>query len=157
MHATIEFERAIHRLQTDYWARVDYLDDAPPEDLFTEDSVFELGTVVLRGRAELAEFFRRRGEASAAAGRVTRHLCANLRLRPLERDVVEVSSTVIVMTGYGALPVASSMPSVGDFEDLCVLSGGEWRFRRRKATSVFAGPDAPVFARSGGAEGEGKP
>ncbi len=148
MDAQIELERAMHRLQADYWARVDYLDAAPPEELFTDDSVFELGAITLRGRTELGEFFRRRREASDAAGRVTRHLSANLRLLRVEPESVEVATTVLVMTGYGAWPATSSIPSVGDFQDLCVLSGGHWRFRRRRATSVFAGPDAAPFARA---------
>ncbi len=152
---TEDLERAIQRLQSDYWARVDFLDPAPAEDLFTEDSVFELGSLVLNGRAELGAFFRRRKETSAASARSTRHLSANLRLRGLEAGKVRASTTVLVMTGYGAFPIASEIPAIGDFEDVCVLGPeGSWLFERRKATSVFAGPDAPAFARGGPADGD---
>ncbi len=149
-----DLESAIQRLQADYWARVDYVDRAPAEDLFTADSAFELGSLVLRGRAELAEFFRRRQEANAAAGRITRHLSTNLRLSPVDSQTVAVSTTVLVMTGYGPLPVAATTPSIGDFEDVCVLTNGVWLFHRRKATSVFAGPDAPAFARGNQPQGD---
>ncbi len=148
-----DVEGAIRRLQADYWARVDYLDDAPPEDLFTEDSVFELGTMVLRGRDALRAFFLSRKEASVSAGRTTRHLAANLRLRVLDDGRVAAATTVIVMAGYGAWPVAASTPSVGDFEDICSRdTDGVWRFEHRKATSVFAGADAPAFAKAGHAD-----
>ena len=151
-----ELEAAIRRLQADYWARVDYLDPAPPEDLFTDDCVFELGTLTLTGRAELAAFFGRRKETTAASGRVTRHLSANVRLRLLSEGRVAVSTTVMVMTGYGPLPISASVPSVGDFDDICVRGDdGVWRFERRAATSVFAGADAPAFAKATPGSGKG--
>ena len=144
-----DVERAIQRLQSAYWARVDFLDPAPAEALFTEDGLFELGALTLRGRGELGPFFRKRQEAGAASGRITRHLAANLRLRRVDDLRVAASSTVMVMTGYGELPIAAATPSVGDFEDVC-LPGPEgfWLFEHRKAVSVFAGPDAPAFARA---------
>ncbi len=145
-----ETEAAIRRLQADYWARVDYIDDAPAEDLFTDDSVFELGTLVLRGREALAEFFRKRKEMTVSTGRTTRHLAVNLRLRALADGRVAAATTVMVMTGYGPWPMAASIPSVGDFEDVCARGAdGVWRFEHRKATSVFAGEDAPAFAKAG--------
>lgn len=143
-----ELEAAIRRLQADYWARVDERDPDPPDALFTEDCIFELGSLVLRGREQVRDFFLRRREASAASGRTTRHLSADLRLRRVGEREVEASTTVLVMSGYGALPAAACMPSIGDFEDVCVLDDGRWRFHRRKATSVFAGSDAPAFAQS---------
>jgi len=150
MPATDQVIAAISRLQADYWARVDYLDDAPAEDLFTPDCVFELGSLVLQGRPQLSEFFRKRKQASMASERRTRHLSANLRVLHVEELRVTVTTTVWVMTGYGPLPIASQLPSIGDFEDVCVLAAdNRWLFERRKATSVFAGPDAPPFARGG--------
>ena len=144
-----ETDRAVRRLQADYWARVDDLDPAAPDALFTDDCVFELGSLTLRGRGEIAAFFRRRQEQSAASGRVTRHLPANLRLDLVDARTVSAFSTVMVMSGHGPLPIASGLPSVGDFEDLCVRADdGRWLFARRKATSVFAGPDAAAFARA---------
>lgn len=149
MQATDELERAIGRLQADYWARVDFLDPDPPEALFTQACVFELGSMTLNGRAEVGAFFRRRQETAASTGRVTRHLAANLRVRPIDGRTAAASSTVLVMSGYGALPIISEVPSVGDFEDVCVLEpDGVWRFDRRRASSIFAGPDAPAFAQA---------
>ena len=147
MPSTDQLESAIRRLQSDYWARVDFIDPAGPEDLFTQDSTFELGSLVLRGRDELGAFFRKRAETSAASGRTTRHLAANLRITPRGEGRLAASTTVMVMTGYGRWPIVSGLPSIGDFNDVCVLEAdGRWRFERRSATSVFAGPDAPAFA-----------
>ena len=157
MPAVDEIDRAIRRLKADYWARVDELDPAPADALFAEDCVFELGSLTLRGRGEIAAFFRRRQEQNAASGRVTRHLAANLRLDIVGPDEVAVFSTVLVMSGYGASPIDSGLPSVGDFEDLCIRADdGRWLFAGRKASSVFAGPDAAPFAKAAPTIPQGK-
>jgi len=147
--AETNVEREIQRLQSEYWARVDFLDPRPPEELFTADSEFHLGSLVLKGRGDLGAFFRQRRETSVANGRTTRHLSANLRVSSLGAGRAIASTTVLVMTGYGGFPIESGAPSIGDFEDICVLGAdGQWLFERRKATSIFAGPDAPSFARA---------
>ncbi len=154
MPSTDKLEPIIRRLQADYWARVDFIDPAGPEDLFTKDSTFELGSLVLHGREELGTFFRKRAETSRATGRTTRHLGVNLRIELLDERRLAASTTVMVMTGYGDWPMASGLPSVGDFNDVCVLEAdGCWRFQRRTAASVFAGPDAPAFAQGPTASG----
>ncbi|WP_068077752.1 nuclear transport factor 2 family protein [Novosphingobium lentum] len=139
---------AIHALHAAYWARTDGTDDGAPEDLFSDDALFILGSLTLSGRAEIAAFFRRRHAAQAASGRVTRHIAAQLQLRGLAKDHVATKCIVLAMAGHGALPIAASPPSVADFDDICVrLPGNIWRFERRVANSVFAGPEAPAFAR----------
>lgn len=142
---------ALRELQAGYWALVDGRERGNPAELFTADAVFELGTLRLSGRAQIDEFFRSREAVALRDGRVTRHLPSDVRLRALAADRVVATSTVIVMAGHGPLPIASVLPSIGDFEDLCVREADAcWRFAHRRATSVFAGPEAPGFARSAG-------
>lgn len=139
---------AIHALHAAYWARTDGTDAGAPEDLFSDDAMFILGNLTLSGRAEIAAFFRQRHAAQAATGRVTRHIAAQLQLSGLANDRVATKCVVLAMAGHGALPITASPPSVADFDDVCVrLPGNVWRFERRVANSVFAGPEAPAFAR----------
>lgn len=139
---------AIHALHAAYWARTDGTDAGAPEDLFSEDAQFILGNLTLSGRAEIAAFFNQRHAAQAATGRVTRHIAAQLQLSILANDRVATKCVVLAMAGHGALPITASPPSVADFDDVCVrLPGNMWRFERRVASSVFAGPEAPAFAR----------
>ncbi|MES2787944.1 MAG: nuclear transport factor 2 family protein [Pseudomonadota bacterium] len=139
---------AIHALHAAYWARTDGTDAGLPEDLFSDDALFILGNLTLSGRAEIAAFFRRRHAAQAATGRVTRHIASQLQLRAMANDRMATKCVVLAMAGHGALPITASPPSVADFDDVCVrLPGNIWRFERRVADSVFAGPEAPAFAR----------
>ncbi len=142
-------EAAIRDLHATYWARTDGTDTGRPEDLFSDEAVFVLGSLTLTGRDEVAAFFRKRQADQTAAGRVTRHLASGLQLRLVSDGRVETKCTVLAMAGFGSLPIVSSAPSVADFIDVCVrLPGDEWRFERRSATSVFVGPEAPSFAHS---------
>ncbi len=139
---------AIHDLHATYWARTDGTDTGVPEDLFSDDALFILGNLTLSGRAEIAAFFRQRHAAQAATGRVTRHIASQLQLSGLADGRVATKCVVLAMAGHGALPIMASPPSVADFDDVCVcLPGNIWRFERRVANSVFAGPEAPTFAR----------
>ncbi len=142
-------EAAIRNLHATYWSRTDGRTNAPPEDLFCDDAVFVLGNLTLSGREKIVDFFRRRQSTQQENGRTTRHLSAELMLRPLSAGQVITTSTVIAMAGSGPFPIAASPPSVADFEDLCVRqANGRWLFQRRVAVSIFAGPEAPRFARS---------
>ncbi len=143
-----EDEAAVRDLHTTYWARTDGRDPSPPEDLFSDDALFQLGSMTLRGRDELTAFFRKRQSDQEANGRVTRHLSTDLTLRLLADGRVATASTVLAIAGYGALPAPSSVPSIADFNDICVKhTDGRWLFDRRSAQAVFAGPQAPSFAR----------
>lgn len=144
-------EAALRALQAKYWARADARDPNPAADLFCEDAIFVLAGTTMRGRAEIAEFFDRREAANVASGRVTRHLAAPPVLQLLPDGTVTVSSTVLAMAGSGALPIVAALPSIADFEDVCVRQpDGTWLFARRDATSIFLGPQAPGFARGTG-------
>jgi hypothetical protein len=144
-----EAELAIQHLVTDYWLRVDARDPQPAEDLFTTDASFQLGSLSLQGREALRAFFSKRLADFAASKRTTRHFCANFRAIAVGTHQVRVSTTAMQMAGNGPLPLASSLPSVVDFDDLCTFDEGfGWRFQSRVATSVFLGPEAPTFARS---------
>ncbi len=147
LHLTREDETAVRDLHATYWARTDGRDPAPPEELFSDDALFALGSLTLRGRDELTVFFRKRQSDQEASGRITRHLSAGLTLRLLADGRIATASTVLAIAGYGPLPILSSAPSIADFKDVCVRQAdGRWLFERRSAMSVFAGPEAPGFA-----------
>lgn len=144
-----EADLAIQRLVADYWLRVDDRDSEPAEHLFTQDCEFHLGNIVLRGHKELGAFFSKRRADYIAAGCTTRHLCTNFRAKALNPDRVLVSTSVLAMAGNGPWPIVTSLPSVADFEDICVRQDGRgWLFQSRIAKSVFLGPAAPQFARA---------
>jgi hypothetical protein len=96
----------------------------------------------------LRSFFDKRRADDKAAGRTTRHLAVNLRVTAVDPRRAEAVSSVMMMSGHGEWPIASTLPSIGDFADVCVQRrDGAWLFERRKATSVFAAPNAAVFAK----------
>jgi hypothetical protein len=144
----LDAELAIQHLVTDYWLRVDARDPRPAEDLFTENAVFQLGNLLLRGREELRAFFSKRLADLGASNRTTRHICASFRATSVDANHARVSTSALQIAGNGPLPLASSLPSVVDFDDVCTFDdSGRWLFQSRIAKSVFLGPEAPTFAR----------
>ncbi|RYD27877.1 MAG: hypothetical protein EOP89_03790 [Lysobacteraceae bacterium] len=147
---------AVRALHAVYWACADGRDPTPPATLFEDDAVFSLGSLRLRGRDELTAFFAKRQADIDTSSRVTRHLASDVTLRPLGEGRMATENTVLAFSGYGALPIASSLPSVADFVDVCRRQrDGRWLFERRTATSIFTGPEAPAFAHAAPASDQG--
>jgi hypothetical protein len=140
---------ALQQLAARYWARTDGQTTEPIGDLFTVDARFQLGTLLLEGRAAIETFFRHRDAAQQQARRTTCHLATNMRLTATAPDRITVHSTVLVHAGIGELPLPSTAPAgIAWFTDVCVREpDGCWRFSQRDARPVFAGPDASSFAR----------
>lgn len=117
-------------------------------DLYTEDCEvtrllppFTGGeSSVIRGRKALAEMYS--GPEWPRTPRTMRHVISNVRLRPLEGDLVACTCT---WTGYrheGAGLSVSSPMAVGDYEDEIRRSAdGRWRIRKRRIVIAFLNQD----------------
>jgi hypothetical protein len=103
-------------------------------DLFAEDAILELPRGQYAGREAIAAFGRER----AKLARITRHVCSNIRLRPLGPDKVEGT---VVFTSYrhdGEGLVEPQAQALGDWHDVYVREAdGRWRFSERRVVLVF--------------------
>ena len=109
-----------------------------------------LGSLHIRGRANIAAFFASRNEKEIANGRSTRHFTTNVRLREMSTDRVRVHALVVAYAGVGAWPLPSQPPSaMGDFSFDCFHDPtSDWHFERVAGTSVFVGAGAAAFAKA---------
>lgn len=144
-----ETASAVTRLVTEYFLRTDRPEFGDVAELFMPDGVLQLGATTIEGRDAIAAFFAERNGIQAASGRTTRHFSGPLAFRAHVSGAVKAHATVIVFAGTGALPLMSGPPSnIVDFDDVFARDQhGAWRFTRRKVTALFAGANAPSFAR----------
>lgn len=138
---------ALQQLCVAYWYCADETSDGVGE-LFCEDGVLTLGSLVLTGRAAIEEFFREREASMRATGRTTRHLGCNFQATAVRNRCATLRSVAIVHSGTGELPLPATAPAgIVDFSDECVQdASGRWRFANRFARTVFTGAGAPSFA-----------
>ena len=148
-HPDAEATSALQYLAARYWAQADGIEPLAIAELFTQDSVLELGQLKLEGCAAIAEFFARREADRRAEQRNTRHLASNFLAVSITPDLVRIKSTVAVFVGSGTLPLPIELPSgIADFEDVCIRTpDGRWLFHSRCGRTVFFGPSAAAFAR----------
>lgn len=135
-------ERECTRLSTDFaWTVDSHAYDAFVA-LFAPDGVFERAGQPCRGHEAIRQFLDAR-----PAGRVTRHLCSNIR--------VDMTGPDTAMGGCSALmyhaavekavsaatdaqrPLPVSAPVVVDYLDDYVLTSSGWKFKYRRTTIVF--------------------
>jgi ketosteroid isomerase-like protein len=137
---TLLIERACERLVIDSATYNDQRAWAALAALYTDD-----GVVVrpngqrLEGRAAI--------EAAYAAGpptRVTRHLCANLRVHVDSADTAHAVTVVMIVSGtrsddpdvtFGVLPNEHHL--VGEFADTFVRTPEGWKIKERRASMVM--------------------
>jgi len=133
-------ERACQRVVVDSATFTDRREFAALAALYTAD-----GVVVrpngqrLEGPAAI--------EAAYAAGppeRVTRHLCANVRVEVDGPDAARATTVVLIVSGqrsddpdvaFGVVPNERHM--VGEFADRLVRTGEGWRIAERRATMTM--------------------
>ena len=133
---------ALEDLVLRFWACVDETAPIDGPELFTPDGALVIESFRAEGQAALARYFTARRALSAARGRLTRHLCTNLRLLPGEG--VRLAATITVFSGSGACPVALGAPSsLADFTFDCVETAAGWRLACVTGALVFAGADTP--------------
>lgn len=105
--------------------------------IFTEDADYRNGARQLKGREEIAAFFRTR----AAAGRTSRHLHSGLRLRASGPEGAEGESVWLTFAGAGPPPVADAAPAaVSDVSDVYRREDGVWRIASRRIAQIFVNP-----------------
>lgn len=129
-------ERECTRLCHDFAAAVDGREYAAFVDLFVADGIFERAGVASCGHEAIRSFLGTR-----AADRVTRHACSNIRIDMTGPDTATGASLALMYQATAAAPGQSplpvSAPIVVDYADDYVLTGGSWKFERRKATIIF--------------------
>jgi hypothetical protein len=141
----------IQSLLAEYWASVDRVGDVrrPAASFYADNGEMRLGSLEVRGRAAVEDFFRAREAREVANKRTTRHVLANLRVEEDGPDRITACALMLVYSGTGSWPLPSAAPSaVGDFEFRCILEAqAGWLLERVSGTSVFVGADAPAFAK----------
>ena len=78
------------------------------------------------------------------AQRITRHFCSNIRVQVESAERARISTYVQVFAadtqhapdGHFGWPLAGRT-MIGEFDDLCVLDQGAWRFAERHARFVM--------------------
>jgi uncharacterized protein (TIGR02246 family) len=138
--AIIAIERACERLVLDF---VHHSDTQNPEalaELFTDDATVVRPTGdSLEGRAAILASYRAR-----PAGRITRHICANIRITVESADRARGLTYALVYSGNAEAPAyahfgieAEPRQLVGEFEDEFVRTSEGWRFSSRHARFVM--------------------
>lgn len=121
-------ERACERLILDYAALVDAADWAAVAALYTAMGRMSRPTApdhFIEGRdAILAGFLAR-------PPRVTRHICANIRVTLVTLAEAVASSQILLFTD------ASTSPLVGSYADRLVHEDEGWRFAERRGNLDF--------------------
>jgi ketosteroid isomerase-like protein len=131
-------ERDCERLVTDYCHLVDHGEAERIADLFTEDGVWKSPEVTMEGREQVRKGFARR---QAQAGRMSRHVCNNLRIDVIDPDHAE---GVVYLTLYRHDGEADRRVSplegpvmVGEYRDAFVRTPEGWRIARREIGVSF--------------------
>lgn len=121
-------ERACERLIIDYAALVDDADWSSVAALYTPNGRMSRPTApdqFIEGReAILAGFLAR-------PPRVTRHICANIRVNLVSAVEARATSQILLFTAADAAPL------VGSYADTIVDEGEGWRFAVRRGSLDF--------------------
>ena len=121
-------ERSCERLILDYAALVDGADWAAVAALYTATGRMSRPTApdqFIEGReAILAAFLAR-------PPRVTRHICANIRVTMISAVEATATSQILLFTA------ADTPPLVGSYADRLVESSEGWRFAERRGSLDF--------------------
>jgi hypothetical protein len=127
----------LHALEAKYWYEVDHDRGRSAATLYEPDGTFTIGETVLRGREEIAGFYRRREERGH---RTARHVVTNPHLTVADSDHARFESIMLLYADDG-LPVLESKPAVmiADVVTEYVRSGGTWSVRSRSLIPVFEG------------------
>jgi ketosteroid isomerase-like protein len=131
-----EIRRACERLVTLSAVHNDERDWTALSALYADDAVLQRPSgPPLRGRDEIEASYR-----SGASDRVTRHVCANIDVRPTSATTATGSTVVLRFIGEqiadGELPLATG-PMVGFFTDEFVREGDTWRISSRVAGATM--------------------
>ena len=136
----MSIERSCERLVLDFAHFSDSRDYEALAKLFVEDAVLTRPSGdPLTGRAAILESYR-----SKPAGRITRHVCTNVRITvDSESSAKGLTYAVVFSANAGETPEghfgvkADTRQLIGEFEDEFVLTGEGWKFKSRRARFVM--------------------
>lgn len=125
-------EAACSRLVSEYAQLVDLAEPGAAADLFVEDGVWELAGTRLDGR----EAIRANSVAGRKqfAGRVTRHVCANIVITALDEQHAEGSSYFLFFAsdaGGEGPPKFGAPSTIGVYRDRFTRTADGWRIAHR--------------------------
>ena len=133
-------ERACQRVIVDSATFNDRREFAALAALYTADGVVVRPSGErLEGRAAIAEAY-----AAGPSERVTRHLCANVRVEVDGPDAARATTVVLIVSGqrsddpdatFGVVPSERHM--VGEFADRLLRTDEGWRIAERHATMAM--------------------
>ena len=133
----LEVHRAIEALNHEFAYLVDFGPAENAASLFAEDGWYGWAGKRSVGRDEIRRTY---------LARAARHLCTNLRLGPLPDGEVDGRSIMLIFAEDGPPPHPAAPLLVADVHDRYICRDGQWLFRWRQLTDVFADPQrAPVL------------
>ncbi len=138
----LAIERACEKLIYEFAEAIDLRNDRHLENLFSEDATYARPTdpgTIISGRETLVKTFEAR-----PAGRVTRHICSNVRITVDSATRAHGVSRVILIAGPtepAAHPQlgfkADARQLIGEFDDEFVKTPQGWRFSSRRGRVIL--------------------
>jgi hypothetical protein len=135
-------ERACEKLIYEFAEAIDVRNDAHLANLFTEDATYARPTdpnTVISGRDTIVKTFEAR-----PGGRVTRHVCSNVRIVVDSPTRAHGVSRVVLIAGPSepaAHPQfgyqADTRQLIGEFDDEFVKTPQGWRFSSRRGRVIL--------------------
>lgn len=139
---TLAIERACERLIYEFAEAIDLRNDAHLDDLFAEDASYARPTdphTVIAGRDTIRKAFE-----SRPGGRVTRHICSNVRITVDSPDRAHGVSRVVLIAGSTEPAAhaqfgfkADARQLIGEYDDEFVKTPEGWRFAARRGRVIL--------------------
>jgi hypothetical protein len=139
---TLVIERACEKLIYEFFEVIDLRNERHLENLFTDDATYarpiEPNTVI-SGRETIVKMFEAR-----PGGRVSRHLCSNVRITVDSATRARGTSRVVLVAGATEPPAhaqfgfkADARQLIGEFDDEFVKTPEGWRFASRRGRVIL--------------------
>jgi hypothetical protein len=133
----LSIERACERLIYEFFEALDTRNEARLDDLLVEDATYARPidpNTVMTGRDTIRKAFEAR-----PAGKVTRHLCSNIRITVESAERAVGNHRVVLIMGPTDAPPhpqfgyrAEERQLIGEFDDVFVKTPKGWRFESRR-------------------------
>jgi ketosteroid isomerase-like protein len=135
-------ERACERLINEFFEAIDLRDEARLDNLFTADATYARPIspdTVVSGRDAIRKLFEAR-----PSGRVTRHICSNVRITVESAERAIGIHRVVLIMGPDQPPPdpqfgyqAEARQLIGEFADVFVKTPQGWRFQARRGRVIL--------------------
>jgi hypothetical protein len=138
----LTIERACERLIYEFAEAIDTRNDAHLDNLFAAAATYSRPTdpnTVIAGREVIRKTFE-----SRPGGRVTRHICSNVRITVQSADRAVGVSRVVLIAGAAEPPApaqfgfkADARQLIGEYDDEFVKTPAGWRFVARRGRLIL--------------------